>query len=329
MARGEQLKALIKSYAERDDVRFYRVALQLAAHEARVGHNRVATELRELIDGVRARQGALKVRRDPIPISQPRGELRGLLNVQFPDLHLNDMVLPRQTQQSLRRLLKEHRQADKLARHNLHPRRKLLLLGPPGTGKSMTARVLAGELHLPLFAVRFDALITKFMGETAAKLRLIFDAMTQTRGLYLFDEFDAIGAQRATPNDIGEIRRVLNSFLQFLEEDESQSLIVAATNHAEILDLALYRRFDDVIQYRLPSAELARLLLENRLTAFGQKDLDWDHLAQAAHGLSQGEIVRACEDAVKEMVLEDRNAVVIEDLERAFEARRTHKIAKD
>ena len=126
----------------------------------------------------------------------------------------------------------------------------VLLMGPPGTGKSTTSKVLAGELHLPLFVVRFEALITRFKGETAAKLRLIFDAMQNTRGVYLFDEFDAIGAQRALLNDTGEIRRVLNSFLQFLEEEDSLSLLVAATNHVELLDRALFRRFDDVLRFR-------------------------------------------------------------------------------
>jgi len=98
--------------------------------------------------------------------------------------------------------------------HGLSPRRKLLLVGPPGTGKTLSASVLASELGIPLFQVRLDGLITKFMGETAAKLRQIFDATSQTRGIYFFDEFDAIGSQRGLTNDVGEIRRVLNSFLQ-------------------------------------------------------------------------------------------------------------------
>lgn len=103
----------------------------------------------------------------------------------------------------------------------------------------MLATVLAGELGLPLFTIRLDSLMTKFMGETASKLRLLFDAITQTRGVYLFDEFDAIGSQRGLLNDVGEIRRILNSFLQLIEQDESDSLILAATNHPEILDHAL------------------------------------------------------------------------------------------
>lgn len=115
----------------------------------------------------------------------------------------------------------------------------------------MTASVLAGELGLPLFLVRLDALITKFMG--AAKLRQVFDAISELRGVYFFDEFDAIGSQRGLANDVGEIRRVLNSFLQMIEHDQSNSLIIAATNHPEILDYALFRRFDDVIEYHLPT----------------------------------------------------------------------------
>ena len=123
----------------------------------------------------------------------------------------------------------------------------------------MTASVLAGELGLPLFQVRLDGLITKYLGETAAKLRQIFDATSRTRGVYFFDEFDAIGSQRGIPNDVGEIRRVLNSFLQMIEQDRSLSLVVAATNHPGILDSALFRRFDDMLHYELPdTAQVVR-----------------------------------------------------------------------
>src|SRR5208337_5606310 len=130
--------------------------------------------------------------------------------------------------------------------------------------KTMSASALAGEFGLPLFEIRLEGLITKFMGETAAKLRLVFDAIAETRGVYFFDEFDAIGAKRTERNDVGEIRRVLNSFLQFLEQDESDSLIIAATNHPELLDPALHRRFDDVIEYALPDPDVARRILKNR-----------------------------------------------------------------
>lgn len=324
MATADQLKALIKSFSEQDSTRFYRVALQLAAHEARLGHGKVANELRELVDHARSQTSTVQRSGGPVPIAKPRGELEGLLSVSYPDLHLRDMVLPGDLREVFERILKEHRQQHRLLQHGLNPRRKLLLLGPPGTGKSMAAKILAGELHLPLFIVRFEALITKFMGETAAKLRLIFDAMHQTRGVYLFDEFDAIGAQRAMPNETGEIRRVLNSFLQFIEEDNSLSIIIAATNHVEILDRALFRRFDDVIRFDVPSKELIIRLLQERLAGFEKDNLDWDNVADEARGLSYGDLVRACEDAAKDMVLEGREVVAEESLTRAIVARKVH-----
>ncbi|HEX7180432.1 MAG TPA: ATP-binding protein [Thermoanaerobaculia bacterium] len=322
MATADQLKALIKSFREQDSTRFYRVALQLAAHEARLGHGKLAGELRELIDWARAETSSVQGGRRPIPITKPRGELEGLLSVSYPDLHLKDMVLPSELKDIFQRILKEHLHQHRLLEHGLSPRRKFLLLGPPGTGKSMAAKVLAGELHLPLFIVRFEALITKFMGETAAKLRLIFDAMHQTRGVYLFDEFDAIGAQRAMPNETGEIRRVLNSFLQFIEEDNSLSIIIAATNHMEILDRALFRRFDDVIRFDVPLKELIVRLLQDKLAPYGREELDWNELAGEAVGLSYGDLVRACEDAVKDMVLEGRKSVTRDSLRRALRSRK-------
>ncbi|MBA2661744.1 MAG: ATP-binding protein [Bradymonadaceae bacterium] len=159
------------------------------------------------------------------------------------------------------------------------------------------------------------------MGETAAKLRLVFEAMARQRGVYLFDEFDAIGSQRAATNDVGEIRRVLNSFLQLLEDEESTSLVIGATNHVEMLDHALFRRFDDVIRYENPDARHAIEMIQNYLAPFALEELDWQTLGALAEGMSFAEIRRACEDAAKDMVMEDRPHLVTADLVLALQER--------
>ena len=186
----------------------------------------------------------------------------------------------------------------------------------------MTASALAGELKLPLLAVQLHGVITKFMGETAAKLRLVFDAMHKTRGVYLFDEFDAIGGHRTLSNDVGEIRRVLNSFLQFLEQDDSDSLVIAATNHPDLLDKALFRRFDDVLTYELPTAELAKELITNRLSVFGVQSLDWNVVLPAAAELSFADLARAGDDAAREAVLDDRTSIDTSTLVQTLKDRR-------
>ena len=198
-------------------------------------------------------------------MAQPRGELAGLLTVGYPKTRVADMALEDDLRQRIDRVLVEQRQRERIREHGFAPLRKLLLVGPPGTGKTMTAAALAGELGLPLFTIQLDGLITKYMGETAAKLRLVFDAMQATRGVYLFDEFDALGGQRGGGNDVGEIRRVLNSFLQFLEMDDSDSLVIGATNHVKLLDRALFRRFDAVLEYELPSQQIATQVMRARL----------------------------------------------------------------
>jgi SpoVK/Ycf46/Vps4 family AAA+-type ATPase len=232
------------------------------------------------------------------------------------------MILHDALSQQIQRVIREQRHAERILSQGLSLRRKLLLVGPPGTGKTFTASVLAGELGLPLLEVRLDGLITKYMGETAAKLRQIFDATGQTRGVYFFDEFDAIGSQRGMANDVGEIRRVLNSFLQMIEQDDSHSLVVAATNHPDILDPALFRRFDDVLHYELPDEPQLAALLKARLSRFAVKGTSWKRLANHAHGLSYAEATRASDEVLKDALIHDRERVTEAEIGTMLEERK-------
>lgn len=319
MATADQVKALVRSHAEGDDTKFYSIALQVAARAARGGQERFAQELRDLVDSLRKGSPARLAR--PIPVTKPRGELAGLLSVSYPETRMADLVLEPTVRTRLDRVILEQRQQDSLRQQGFRPIRRLLLIGPPGTGKTMTASALAGELHLPLFVIRLDALITKFMGETAAKLRMVFDAVAETRGVYLFDEVDALAGERARSNDVGEIRRVLNSFLQFLEVDDAESILVAATNHPQILDSAMFRRFDTVIQYPLPTPEVVREVIRNRLANVRMGPIAWPGVVSAAKGLSHSEITLAAERAAKDAILTKQPVIRSEDLVAALSDR--------
>jgi SpoVK/Ycf46/Vps4 family AAA+-type ATPase len=322
MASAEQLKALLRSFVERDDAQFLSIAMQVAAYEAKRGHGKLAEELKEMIDVAKSRRaGRELLGRDPTPISRPRGELAGLIAVSYPHDTLAMMVISDSVRERLARIIREQRHFQRIREHGLSPRRRILLTGPPGTGKTLTASVLAGELGLPLFLVRLEGLISKYLGETAAKLRLVFDAVRDTRGVYLFDEFDAIASKRGLPNEVGEIRRILNSFLQFIEHEESNSLVVAATNHPELLDHAVYRRFDDVIEYQLPNAAQIADALRARMREFSDKGMDWKSLGTEAGGLSYAEVARAADEAIKEAIIHDRTVVSQTELARALSER--------
>ena len=318
MASGDQIKALLKSHVDGDDDRFFAVAMQVAAHEARLGHGKLAEELRNMVDEAKGRVGTAR----PVPIGRPRGELANLLEASYPKARLGEMILSDVLAEQIRRVIREQRQAGRILAMGLSPRRKLLLIGAPGTGKTLTATVLAGELRLPLFQVRLDGLLTKYMGETAAKLRQIFDVTSRNRGIYFFDEFDAIGSQRGLANDVGEIRRVLNSFLQMIEQDGSHSLVVAATNHPGILDHALFRRFDDVLHYELPGIPHIADLLKRRLAGSVAKGFRWEDLAELAQGLSYAEVTRAANEALKDALIHDRDRILPEELQTMLSERK-------
>lgn len=322
MAKAKQVIELLRSHIDEDEKRFYSIAMQVAAHEARNGHDKLARELKDLIDEAKTRSSAVKQKNSLIPLIQPRGELVDLLFVEYSKISLSELTFSDELKERFKRILKENRQQHKLKEHGLVPRRKILLFGPPGTGKTVTASALANELKLPLFTIRLDGLITKYLGETAAKLRLVFDAIKKTRGLYFFDEFDAIGSDRNLGNDVGEIRRALNSFLLFLEQDQSDSLIVAATNYARYLDNALSRRFDDVIEYTIPDKEISKKILQNKLIYCDTKSIKWEKVVEATDGLSHAEITRACDDALKKAILTDDKKITLSNLLTSIEERK-------
>lgn len=311
---SEQFKALVRSHASGDDAAFYSVALQVAAAAARKGHHKLAADLKSAVEASRTSSPA-KV----TSISRPKGDVADLVIATHPTVNLRDLVLPAELAAQVARILTEQRQRKDLLDHGFEPAHRLLFEGPPGTGKTMTAAVLAHELSLPLLTIRLDSLMSKFMGETASKLRMIFDAAEQQRAVYLFDEFDALGGDR-TGNDVGEARRILNSFLVFLENSSSESLIIAATNHRSILDRALFRRFDMVLDYVLPDAKQGAAVMRGRLGSLA-KGVRWVSLASAMDGLSHADLVRAAESAAKTAILNGSVPITIEDLRTALETR--------
>ena len=217
MIKTDLIISLIRSHVNGDDTQFRRIAMQMSAAEAKAGHSLVASSIHEAINSA--------IRIQPLKFKSLNAEMTDLLMIADKRYSMKDMVVSFDIKNKIDRVLKEYIAQDKLHKYNLENRRKLLLYGVSGTGKTMTAEILAHELNLPFIIVRTEKVVTKFMGETGLKLGKIFDTIASIPAVYLFDEFDAIGAQRGMDNEVGEQRRILNTFLQLLERDSSSSII--------------------------------------------------------------------------------------------------------
>jgi SpoVK/Ycf46/Vps4 family AAA+-type ATPase len=312
MASSELIQELIRAHVDHNDQRFKTVALQLAAREARAGHRLVAGRIRDLLEEAGVAEHAPQP--SPTPITRTSDDLRSVLAVSYPREKLADIVLEGDLVEVLPRLLDEHRSRDALEKFGLQPRRRLLLHGPPGCGKTLTASVLAGELGLPLLRVRIETLFSRFLGQTAQMLTSIFDEMQRVRGVFLFDEFDALGRARFSTSDVGEASRVVSTFLQLVDADESGSLIVAATNGVGEVDSATFRRFDDVVGVPLPSHDSLVRLLRLRTTGQRISTKTVQTVAHSLEGLSFAEADRVVTEARKTMVLAGRRRLSHDDL---------------
>jgi SpoVK/Ycf46/Vps4 family AAA+-type ATPase len=315
MAGSEIIQELVRSHVDGNDERFRTVALQLAASEARRGHRLVAGRIRDLLD----KAAGLPRSDQPIPLARASQDLIGILEASYPATTLRDIVVDGDTREALERVLQEQRSRDILHEWSLSPRRKLLFHGPPGCGKTMAAEVIAGELSLPLIRVRLEVLFSRYLGQTGSQLTAIFGEMDRVRGLYLFDEFDGIGRQRADSQDVGEAKRVVATFLQLLDSDQSHSLVIAATNEVEQLDAALFRRFDDTVLFPIPTKDQLIRLIQLHGTHARITKVEQSNIAQEFLGMSYADVSKGTTDALKSMVLAKRKSVTAEELRGALE----------
>ena len=239
-----------------------------------------------------------------------------LVEVIEPKRHLNELVLNSNLRMQIERVIIENHHAEELLSFGLRPQKKILFCGPPGCGKTVAAEAVAQSLFLPLAVVQFDAVISSYLGGTASNLRKIFDFAKSNPVVLFLDEFDAVGKERSSHDEHGELKRVVISLLQLLDAQNGGSITIAASNHQSLLDSAVWRRFDEVISFKLPSKEERHILLEmimNRIRI--DEKIHLATFADALDGFSFADIERVGNDAMKNAVLDGRLLVTNSDFD--------------
>ncbi|MGH8614115.1 MAG: AAA family ATPase [Gammaproteobacteria bacterium] len=306
MASGKLLRQLIKSGTDGNLEAFKQASEEVIREERAKQHHLLANDLQRILYGrVAAPANVTKMVGERLPEDRERG--LPLLHVREPVRRLEDVVLSDENRSLLQEILEEHHRAEVLKSHGLYPSDRLLFCGPPGCGKTITAEVIASELGLPLAIVRTDSVVSSYLGETAANLRKVFDFIATTPLVVLFDEFDAIGKERADVAEHGELKRLVNAFLQMMDAYSGKSLLIAATNHESILDSAVWRRFDEILIFDLPNLEQLRRLLSVKLRGARREfEIENTRSVNLFKGMSHADVERVLRRAIKEMVMASR-----------------------
>jgi len=318
MASGKLLRLLVQSGASGDPTAFRSATEQLIKEERQKQHNLLANDLERILYGERAPSSSTVHSILPeAPVDKESGV--ALIDIKQANRSIEELVLEQSTLEVIENVLEEYRREDVLRSYGMMPAEKVLFFGPPGCGKTLSAEAIAYELNRPLAIVRLDSLVSSFLGETAANLRKVFDFIAKHKLVVLFDEFDALGKERDDGSEHGELRRVVNAVLQMMDSYDGQSIIIAATNHDQILDSAIWRRFDELVEFPVLNKKQLQNLLQLKLRGVRREfDLDCPELHSIFDGKSPAIIERIIRRAVKRMILKQKEFLTVRMLNHAF-----------
>lgn len=312
---AESVQKMILAHFKGDDAGFRSAVEEYIADERRKNHHVLVKELERALSNTNGKShrrmevlSLLGIHNDSLPHDKERGVV--LVEVKEAERRLPSLVLKPEIRASLDRVVLEYKNRELLASFGVQPVMKVLFCGPPGCGKTIAAEAIAKSLYLPLTTVRFDAVVSSYLGETAANLRKVFEfARTRPMALF-FDEFDAIGKHRTAYDEHGELKRVVNSFLQLLDAFRSESITIAATNHQGLLDPALWRRFDEIVFFSPPDTEEIVQMLTAGFRQMGVSPcISFRDTADKLVGMSHADVERIIRDSIKLSILEDLTQV--------------------
>lgn len=319
MASGKILRQLIKAGSHGDVIVFKQVSEAVIREERQKQHHLLANDLEKILYGDHVQRSVVSRHfSDSIPTDQERG--LPLLFVKEPGRNLDEVVLSKENRDGLEEILEQHHRGDVLKSYGLRPSDKILFCGPPGCGKTLTAEVLAMELDRQLAVIRMDSVVSSYLGETAANLRKVFDFIDTSPMVALFDEFDALGKEREDNTDHGELKRVVNAVLQMLDSYQGKSIIIAATNHEQMLDTAIWRRFEEVFFFKFPTRDELQQLLQLKLRGVRRdfEVIDNQTLSIFAK-MSHAEVEKILRRSIKEMVLKGEEFLQIRLIKKAIQ----------
>ena len=328
--RSDLLKRLFQSHIERDEKKFIETANEIIKNEKRQKHSLLAKDLEKIVSSMPHNNfksnNFSKRYKTNIPI--PRDTEKGfpLLEIREYYFNFSDAILSDELNERLHFIVEELKDAEILNTYGLKPKSKILFCGPPGTGKTLSSKVISSVIGYPLVYIRFDSIMSSYLGETATNLRKIFDFIEQGEWVVLFDEFDIIGKKRDDPYEHGEIKRVVNNFMQMLDNYEGKSLLIAATNHQQLLDSAIWRRFDDILYFDMPDVHRRVQLFNKYLKVLKRsKDLDISNLSEITEDFSPADIAQTCEESLRRVIVNNKTEITHGDIIWAIDQQKRMK----